>query len=118
MIKKNIDQLYICMYSLMRGIKKERANQDLASNFLGICFAFNVNTLVTILILIIPRSSLTGKLTLFVPLTFILFYFFNQKYFIKSGRSRKLIIELSPKDHSSKRILSAVFYILFSIDLL
>ena len=103
------------MYILMRTIKKDRANQDLAYNFLGICFAFNINTLITIFMLNVSKSNLTENFALFVPFTFIIFYFFNQKYFINSGRSRNLTIKLLEKDYSSKRILGAIFYIFFSI---
>ena len=116
MIKKNVDNLYICMYSLMRTIKKERANQDLASKFLGICFAFNVNTFFTIIILVVFKSNITGSFALFVPLAFVFFYFFNQKYFINSGRSRHLTMKLLEKDFiSNQKPLWAVVYIFFSI---
>ena len=100
----------------MRVIKKNRANQDLASKFLGICFAFNMNTLLTIIILIVFKSNLTGDFALFVFIPFVFFYFFNQKYFINSGRSRLLITKLTEKvSYYDKKVLFAIAYIFFSI---
>ncbi|MBB6003391.1 hypothetical protein [Arcicella rosea] len=115
-MKKMIDKLYVCMYCFMRFIKKERANQALASSFLGICFAFNVNTIVVAFILIMFKPTITKDFALFVPLTFAFFYFFNQRYFIGSGRSRELTINLLEGEmRSNRKVLIAITYMFFSI---
>jgi hypothetical protein len=92
MIKNTFDFLYACIYVMMRKIKENRDNLGIASNWYGICLAFNINSLLFTAMILFAKNKLVG-LGFLIP--FILFPYFTDLYFISLRNAEKMTKNLS-----------------------
>lgn len=115
-MKKIIDRLFVFVYTMTRKIKKDRGNQSITSNWLSICFSLNVNTIIVIMYLMIANlknGEKVGGKAFILLIPFIFFHFFNERYFIRSGKARELTINL--KEHEKNNIVYMWIGIIYSI---
>lgn len=101
------DKLFVCIYVFMRHIKKERENLTIASTWLGICSALNINTIIGCLLLLLSKNPNWG-IVMFIP--FIFFYNYLRRYYLFSGYAVRLTENLAEVQMGNKKILIAIAY--------
>jgi hypothetical protein len=97
----------------MRRIKKERRNLEIAANFLGVCSALNVNTVLGSLMLLFGKNPY-WPLILIVPGVF--FYYFTQRYFLFPVLAVRLTKDMTNEElMSNKKMWIGIIYSFLSI---
>ena len=111
--KSNLyDKLFICVYVFMRYIKKKRENLTIASHWLGICSAMNINTVIFSLLLLVGAKS-NWAILLLIP--FIFFYKYLRKHYLFSGHAVRLTENLTEEQLNSGRVWIGIIYSFLSI---